>query len=242
MKKDKIIVNGKEYDVYIYQEHRNNTRVSIGKTGINIRLPLNMQREEIFKEVLRLKNWAIKKIREKPLNFKNKGAIIYQDKDILKVGNEEYILNIYFSEKKGSSAKVIGNILHINVSSIIPKDIKQKHISILLSRIVAKKKKQFIAERIRQLNEKYFNLNVRKIFLKYNTSNWGSCSNSNNINISTRLLFAPNDVIDYVCIHELAHLQERNHSAAFWNLVKKAMPDYKEKQKWLKENSDKCWF
>ena len=78
--------------------------------------------------------------------------------------------------------------------------------------------------------------------MKYNHSNWGSCSEKGNINISTRALFTPNDVLDYLYVHELAHLVEQNHSNSFWTLVQKAMPDYKEKQKWLKENGGKCKF
>ena len=136
----------------------------------------------------------------------------------------------------------MGNTFYLNISSILPEDIKQKHISVLISRLIARKKKPDIEKKIHNLNEKHFNFNVRKIFLKYNTSNWGSCSNQNNINISTRLLFAPEEVIDYICIHELAHLQEKNHSIIFWELVETAMPNYKEQEKWLKENSDKCWF
>jgi len=50
------------------------------------------------------------------------------------------------------------------------------------------------------------------------------------------------DVLDYICVHELAHLIEHNHSDRFWSLVERAMPDYKEKEKWLKENRDKCYF
>jgi hypothetical protein len=53
---------------------------------------------------------------------------------------------------------------------------------------------------------------------------------------------APDDILEYVCIHELAHLCEMNHSPRFWALVKKAMPDYKEKEKWLKANGDTCFF
>ena len=71
---------------------------------------------------------------------------------------------------------------------------------------------------------------------------WGSCSEKGNINISTRLLFAPEDVLEYVCIHELAHLIEQNHSEKFWQLVKNAMPNYQEKRKWLKENGDSICF
>jgi predicted metal-dependent hydrolase len=78
--------------------------------------------------------------------------------------------------------------------------------------------------------------------LKYNQTNWGSCSTRGNINLSTRLLFAPDDVIDYVIIHELAHLLEMNHSNRFWNIVKKAMPEYREKEVWLKKNGHLCDF
>jgi predicted metal-dependent hydrolase len=49
-------------------------------------------------------------------------------------------------------------------------------------------------------------------------------------------------VIDYVIIHELAHLIEFNHSNKFWKLVETAMPNYQEKEKWLKENNYVCRF
>ena len=242
MKKEKIIAGGKEYPVGIYLEKRNNTRVSIGRTGVHIRVPFNMPREDMFKEIIRLKRWAIQKLEEKPLEIKQKGSRTYQDGEKLTVGDEEYLIRLFFNPKQSSSAKVNGNTFYLNISSLLPEDTKQKHISVLISRLAARKKKQYIEQRIHTINEKHFNAKVNKIFLKYNVSNWGSCSNHNNINISTRLLFAPDEVIDYICIHELAHLQERGHSAAFWKLVGKAMPDYKEKEKWLKENSSKCWF
>ena len=78
--------------------------------------------------------------------------------------------------------------------------------------------------------------------MKYNKTNWGSRSTKNNINISTRLLFAPKDVQEYVFIHELAHFFEMNHSKRFWDIVGKIMPDYKEKERWLKINNAKCDF
>jgi predicted metal-dependent hydrolase len=67
----------------------------------------------------------------------------------------------------------------------------------------------------------YFQKPIKSVNLKYNLSNWGSCSTKGNINLSTRLLFAPDDVIDYVIIHELAHLLEMNHSPHFWAIVKR---------------------
>lgn len=58
-------------------------------------------------------------------------------------------------------------------------------------------------------------------------SYWGCCSGKNRIAFSWRLMQASNDVIDYVVVHELAHIKEHNHSKAFWEEVKKVIPDYK---------------
>ena len=49
------------------------------------------------------------------------------------------------------------------------------------------------------------------------------------------MLFAPKDVVEYVVIHELAHVRQKNHSARFWSEVQKYVPDYKERRAWLKK-------
>ena len=92
------------------------------------------------------------------------------------------------------------------------------------------------------INEEQFGRHIGTVRFRYNKSTWGSCSSKGNISISTRLLFAPDDVLDYVCVHELAHLVERNHSQRFWDLVAAAMPNYKLREAWLKENGGSCWF
>ncbi|MBI2333471.1 MAG: M48 family metallopeptidase [Chloroflexi bacterium] len=68
---------------------------------------------------------------------------------------------------------------------------------------------------------------------------WGSCSANGTINFTWRLVMAPLDVIDYVVLHELAHLRVKNHSPRFWKLVESLCPDFKRHRKWLKENGEK---
>lgn len=82
----------------------------------------------------------------------------------------------------------------------------------------------------------------QKMGLKYNAikvsnaqTRWGSCSSLGNINLSWRLIMADIKVIDYVVIHELAHLAQPNHSPKFWAIVEKIQPEYKTHRKWLKE-------
>lgn len=66
------------------------------------------------------------------------------------------------------------------------------------------------------------------------TTRFGSCSGKNAINFSCFLMDYPDEAIDYVVVHELAHIKQHNHSAAFWAEVDKVLPDRKERQKLLK--------
>jgi len=86
-------------------------------------------------------------------------------------------------------------------------------------------------------------LYAKKRGFKYNRINitnaqkrWGSCSFKGNLNFSWRLIMAPLPVLDYVVIHELVHLEERNHAKSFWDKVKMLMPDFESRRNWLKSN------
>lgn len=70
--------------------------------------------------------------------------------------------------------------------------------------------------------------------VKDQKTKWGSCSGAGNINLNWRLIMAPDDVLDYLIVHELAHLRHPNHSREFWSFVGSFKPDYPECRKWLK--------
>lgn len=83
---------------------------------------------------------------------------------------------------------------------------------------------------------KIMNVSYNRITIRNQRTRWGSCSNRRNLNFNCLLMLTPNEVIDYVVVHELAHLIEANHSVRFWTEVEKILPDYNKHRKWLKEN------
>lgn len=74
--------------------------------------------------------------------------------------------------------------------------------------------------------------NIRIMELK---THWASCSDTGNLNFHWKCIMAPLKVIDYIVVHELAHLIHKNHTDAFWNTVDRVLPDYQQRKKWLRK-------
>ncbi|MCL2718501.1 MAG: M48 family metallopeptidase [Lachnospiraceae bacterium] len=81
------------------------------------------------------------------------------------------------------------------------------------------------------------NVSYHDIRIKDQKTLWGSCSSKGNLNFNWRIVFAPEEVLEYLVIHELCHLSFMNHSADFWQCVESIQPNYKQVRRWLKENS-----
>jgi predicted metal-dependent hydrolase len=86
---------------------------------------------------------------------------------------------------------------------------------------------------------------AKKLGLQYNAvkitnakRHWGACTAKRNLIFNWKLIKAPLSVIDYIVVHELAHLIEANHSSHFWRIVKTNYPDYQKAKDWLKQNGE----
>lgn len=78
-------------------------------------------------------------------------------------------------------------------------------------------------------------LTVRRVTIRNQQSRWGSCSRRGAIALNFRLVQAPRAVCDYVLLHELMHLRQPNHSRRFWRLVEAVCPEFREAERWLRE-------
>ena len=116
----------------------------------------------------------------------------------------------------------------------------------LFIKFYKKEAKKYISKKISEICE-LLNLSFNKLKITSASSRWGSCNSKKNISFSFRLILAPKKSIDYVIVHELAHLSEMNHSKAFWDLVQNysdqiGIWSYKENKKWLRQNHLKTNF
>ncbi|MEH6628447.1 MAG: SprT family zinc-dependent metalloprotease [Motiliproteus sp.] len=92
---------------------------------------------------------------------------------------------------------------------------------------------QHFPERLKHWSD-IMQLSPASLKVKRYKSRWGSCDQRQRITLNSRLMMASEDIIDYVIIHELSHMLEMNHSAAFWFHVERYCPDYRERRRWLK--------
>lgn len=81
-----------------------------------------------------------------------------------------------------------------------------------------------------------------QIEIRNQRTKWGSCSTSGTLGLNWRLMMAPPPIVDYIVVHELAHLREATHTREFWTLVAKHDPTYREHAAWLDENSARLIF
>jgi predicted metal-dependent hydrolase len=96
--------------------------------------------------------------------------------------------------------------------------------------------RQYIGRRVDELSQK-FGYSVRSLRITGAKTRWGSCGSNSSLNFTWRLIMAPEAAVDYVIVHELVHLEVRNHAGKFWEKVQQLCPDYAEQRKWLKANA-----
>ncbi len=148
---------------------------------------------------------------------------------VLYLGNlceAELTLN---QEQKEPTVVLADNKFYITLTS------KEQNPSALCEDFLRRLALDFLTARAKELAAK-MEVTFNNLTVKDQKSLWGSCSQKNKLNFSYRLIKMPRAVIDYLIVHELAHLVHFDHSADFWATVEKFVPDYKQHRKWLNNN------
>lgn len=215
-----------EYTV-IYSNRKNITIIVERDRSVVVRAPSGTPREKIHAAVESKKLWLYQKTRHsqkyntlsEDKNFISGTSILYLGKSYTLSTTKERIEGIKFNGK-----------FFVSRTSL-------SEVGELLAEWYIKRAKEKIMPKV-EFYAKNLGVEYNRILISNLKYRWGSCTPKNNLNFNWRLIKAPMSVIEYVIVHELAHLLEPNHTEKFWNIIRTQLPNFRKAKEWLKVNGE----
>lgn len=224
--------DGKKYEYLIIKSKRKSVSIFVEKDNkIVVKAPLYASTAEVQKLVEKKADWIAKKAEQVKILQKDKPVHDYISGEIFYYRGKPLTLNLIVNQdrnriivkKQADTLLVVSPTAESDViKSAIIKWYREQ------ARLVLQQKVSYY--------QRFIGKSVGDIRIKEQKSRWGSCSNKGNLNFNWKILMADDDIIDYLVVHELCHRLHMDHSKEFWDSVGKIIPDYKTKEKWLKEN------
>lgn len=219
----------------IYRKRKNITIQINPNYEVNIISPLGVSKKILKDILLEKSDWILKKFDE----YKEVEHI-YKEKEF--VDNEKYMYlgkeyNLKIILDENEEVFIENDLLIVKVKNIDKEYIKNK-----LKLWYKKESERIVIERLvycRENSDMMMKLIPSKLRVKEQKKRWGTCTSKRAIYINSKISMVRKEAIDYILIHEFSHLVHMNHSKDFYSLVKQMMPNYKDQEKWLKENSYK---
>ncbi len=237
-----LTFDGFHIPVKITHERRTNFRVALGKNFVLVRLPMQLSRLQRLDAKRWYRNWLSQMIEEKPEAFEKWSSQKYWTGKTINLTDTVAHLELISEKRKTTVGHWRAPVLEVRYPVNLPQVELNTAVRSAISRTLARVYRPKIERRVAHWNERHFGQPLGKVRLRYNHTNWGSCSRSGHISLSTRLLLTPPEVIDYVIVHELVHLEIFDHSDAFWERVASVQPDYSRQKYWLRTTGRMCDF
>lgn len=228
----------REIKFNIIYRKRKTMSLEIKRDGIiNVIAPNGLDKAFIVDKVKNKSDWIIKKLEEIEVLNNNRYIRSYKSGDIFLYLGNEYILEVLVDKSTiGTSVSLENNKLIVRANSN-NKDVIQR----ALKNWYTDETLGIVKERINYY-KLFFEDTVTSIKIKDQKSRWASCTYKNEILFNLRCSMMPIQIIDYIVVHEMCHMEHRNHSKDFYLAVERILPDYKERVKWLKNNGVRMNF
>lgn len=202
---------------------------------ITIRAPQNVSDSVILEVLETRKPWLYQKLNRIK---KVLPTVLVHTQDITRIKvryrNKYYPMKVHpLSDSKGHEQVVfVGGVFYLYLEPHINGQYTEESLRPLLVKFMRKRAKEIITDKITKF-VKLIGVNQEEILIKGFDDKWGNCTQDGKLEFNWRIILGPDRAVDYVIIHELCHLLELNHSAKFWNLMEKFMPDYMKWKDWL---------
>jgi hypothetical protein len=204
----------------------------VNNSEIKICTPYYTPAAEITRFIEEKQNWISQTIQKRSQELLLNKEKDYVTGEIFYYLGQSYPLEARFEPMENTGVVFWNNQFFLNCPA--DRDMRKYYFILWYKR----KAKEYLRARVEHFSRE-LNLQPRGTRITSANQRWGSCSEDNSLAFSFRLMMAPPDVIDYVIIHELMHIRQKNHSSKFWDLVVETMPDYKIHRRWLRDNHHK---
>ncbi|MFQ5771229.1 MAG: M48 family metallopeptidase [bacterium] len=200
--------------------------------GVHVSIPKGMSLTEA-EEIVHNKVAWIKKQQQR-IKTAEKESLIYDGSQIVKTRSHQ--LQVQAEHKDKFVVKLETGLIKVHYPAYykITDTPVQTAIQRGLTVAYRREAKEYLPKRVDLLARKH-GFEYNQVFIKNHKSRWGSCSAKNNINLNLHLMRLPDDLIDYVILHELVHTQIKNHGAAFWVLLDEVCSDVKKLKQRMRE-------
>lgn len=207
---------------------RKTIAIHIRDGKVEVRSPIQLQQHEIDRFVNSKLKWVERKLAESIEKVKKRENFTLNYGEHILYRGKMYPI----TEKQGD------RIGFDNESFYMPPGMTPDQIKSACIKIYRQLAKRYITERTLKFSDEMC-IMPSAIRINNARSRWGSCTSNESVNFSWLLIMAEDEVIDYIVVHELAHLVQLNHSACYWGIVKRTMPDYAQRKVKLKELQDR---
>lgn len=216
----------KNIEINIIKSNIKNVYIQIKNNEVIVKAPKKLSEKKILEIVNSKKDWIYENIDKLEDDMIKEGNKIY-------ILGKPYILNIYFMKVDEEKIEISKGNLNI----ILSENRKNKNNESVVNELISSLYKKIAEKEVSMamaLVTRVVGIKPNKYRIKKLKTAWGTCTSNKNITINSELMKYDREVIQYVILHEICHLQYMNHSKAFWNMVEKYMSNYKEVRKRLK--------
>ncbi|MGB9939270.1 M48 family metallopeptidase [Methanosarcina sp.] len=203
---------------------------------VEFRAPHGLSTDTIREMVEGKAQWILKKLELFEANRLPDQKKRYSEGESYLYLGGEYPLRIEFAD---NVKKPLAFFKDSEIMVEVPENTSEDQVPFLVKEAVWNLYSQRAEEEVEEILKTYSKILgvVPPVFkVKHQKRRWGSCSADNVLRINFQLIMAPPRQLEYVVVHELCHVKEKNHSARFWKLVRELMPDYQEHRNSLKKD------
>ena len=220
---------GQTMSFEIVYKKRESLGITIDVYGnIQVQVPRETTDERVLQLIEEKWDWIQQKSKEMKDRLLGQKVKIYDHGEIFLYLGKEFPIKVTQDINTMQDYVVFEeDMLKIYVKQLEDAKIKQA-----LKRFYYQECKKLVERSIRSY-QKHFKTKPRSIRISDNNSNWGTCDSRQQLTFNWKLAMAPQQVIDYVVVHEMCHMVHLNHDRSFWRLVGKILPDYEERENWL---------